>query len=49
MFALANESLIPYNLTKRAPETRTSNNVTPNANPKQIKKMQSAAQFSTQT
>ena len=37
--AVANESLIPYNLIKRRPETQiTFNTVTSNVNPNQIKK-----------
>ena len=36
--AIANESLIPYNLKKEHQEHRTFNTITPNAYPNQIKK-----------
>ena len=41
--AVANESLIPYNLIKEHQKHRTFNTVTPNATPNQIKK--NTAQF----
>ena len=45
MSAVANESVILYNLIKRAPETQTFNDVTPNAAPKQTKKIKSTTQI----
>ena len=37
--AVAKESLIPYNLTQRVPETQIFNTATPHATPNQIKHM----------
>ena len=51
-WTIGKESLIPYNLTQRAPEThkehqkhKNFSTVTPNVTLKQIKQMQNTAQF----